>query len=133
VPGDRIEVMRAGYAQLNNEFPKTRVLPGPLSPEIEFDYTGAIPGGVTGRGKDGFAQALGAWVDMFDDWTVEPLEFTEEGPDQVIVIVRDGGRIKSSGNEVSNEFVHLWRFDGDLVVRFAAFANKNDALEAAVS
>ena len=82
-------------------------------------------------GAEQFAEALGAWAGTFEKWTVEPVEFIDAGKDQVLVAVRDGGRIKASGADVSNEFFHLWTFRDGQAVRFAAFARREDALEAA--
>lgn len=126
-----IAALREGYEKLDGEFLETRRLPGPMAPDIEFDYSGATPDGLRGSGAEQFAEALGAWAGTFENWTVEPVEFIDAGKDQVLVAVRDGGRIKASGSDVSNEFFHLWTFRDGQAVRFAAFARREDALEAA--
>jgi ketosteroid isomerase-like protein len=84
-----------------------------------------------GRGSDAWVRAIGQWRDTFDAWEIEPREFIEAGPNQVVAIVRDRARPKGSTTSIDNEFAHLWTLLDGRVVRFQAFTTKADALEAA--
>ncbi len=50
--------------------------------------------------------------------------------DQVVVVVRDGGRLKDSGSEIWNRFVHVWTVRDGKVIRWASYGDKDAALEA---
>ena len=45
--------------------------------------------------------------------------------------IRDGGRIRGSGAEVSNRYFHVWTFGDDKVVRLSVHTMRKRALEAA--
>jgi ketosteroid isomerase-like protein len=49
----------------------------------------------------------------------------------VLAIVRDRGRAKGSEFAIDNEFAHIWTLREGLAIRFEAFTDKADALEAA--
>jgi ketosteroid isomerase-like protein len=127
----QIELLRDLYAQIPDFVETGEFTMDFLAPEIEFDFTQAsFEQGVV-RGLDAFRQTWFGFRDTFEVHSVEPKEFIDAGPSQVIVIVRDGGRIKGSESEIYNEFAHLWTFRDDVAIRWAAFTDKSQALEAA--
>ena len=94
--------------------------------EIEFSFAW-----MEGRGFDGLQQATAEWTSRFEEWHIEARELIEVGPDQVIAIVRDRARAKGSNAEIDNEFAHLWTLRDGLIIRFEAFTERAEALEAA--
>ena len=71
-----------------------------------------------------------AWVESFDDLTIEVTELIDAG-DNVFSAVVQRGRIRGSDTEVEN---HSWMVDSfrdGVVVRTAAFPDRAQALEAA--
>jgi ketosteroid isomerase-like protein len=66
-------------------------------------------------------------IDLLQDLYAEIPDWVETGQ---FTVVRDGGRIRGSESSVYNEFTHLWTFREDLVIRWAAFTDKSQALEA---
>lgn len=127
----QIELLRELYAQIphwvrTGEFTKEFV-----APDIEFDFTQAsFEQGVV-HGLDAFRKTWFEFRDTFEEHNVEPREFIDAGPDHVIVIVRDGGRLRGSKSEIYNEFTHLWTFRNDVAIRWAAFTDRSQALQAA--
>jgi ketosteroid isomerase-like protein len=123
---DRIDLLRDFYTRLEGGvvvFDEVDF----LDPKIDFEFAW-----MSGRGPDAFRKAVSDWGGTFEEWDIEAREFIDDaGPDQVIAIVRDRGRLKGAEGEIHNEFVHLWTFRDDVAVRFEGFTNKADALEAA--
>ena len=118
-----MEIVRRNYEQLSKA---GTPLYDSLDSEVEFEFAW-----MEGRGADAWVRAIAQWKDTFDDWEIEPREFVEAGPDQVVAIVRDRARPKGSTARIDNEFAHLWTLLDGRVVRFQAFVTRADALEAA--
>ena len=120
---ENVEVVRRNYDHLS----KTREhLADACDAEIEFSFAW-----MEGRGFDGLQQATAEWTSTFEEWEIEARQVIVVGPDQVIAIVRDRGRPKGSDTEITNEFAHLWTLRDGLIIRFEAFTERAEALEAA--
>ena len=100
-----------------------------FDPEIEFDLTEVSPDQRTGGGREAFGRALSAYMDTFEEWHVELLELVQVNADQVLAVVRDGGRVKGSQQEIYNEFGHLWTLREGRLVGWAGYTSKARALE----
>jgi ketosteroid isomerase-like protein len=120
---ENVETVRRGYEHLS----RTRQPLGDmLHPEVDFSFAW-----MDGRGVDEFRRATSEWTGTFEEWEIEAREVIEVNPNQVMAIVSDRGRPPGSEAEVHNEFAHLWTFRDGLAVRFEAFTDKAQALEAA--
>jgi ketosteroid isomerase-like protein len=120
---ENVEIVRRAYEHLSaTHLP----LPEVMDAEIEFSLAW-----MEGRGVDAFRDAITEWVGTFDEWTIEATNLTAAGPNQVIAIVRDKGRPKDSGAAIDNEFAHLWTLRDGRAIRFEAFTERAQALEAA--
>jgi len=120
---ENVEIVRRGYEHLS----KTgEPLPEVFDEEVEFAFAW-----MEGRGVDALRRATAEWTGKFDHWRIEAREFIEAGPNQVVAIVRDRARLKGSEAEIDNEFAHLWTLRDGLAIRFEAFTERADALEAA--
>jgi len=64
------------------------------------------------------ARCAGEWA----GFTAAPDEFIDAGP-TVVVLGRYGGTFKATGRSQNTQFVHVWRIDDGLAVRFQQFAN----------
>jgi ketosteroid isomerase-like protein len=127
----QIELLRDLYAQIPHWVRTGEFTMDFLAPEIEFDFTQAsFEQGIV-QGLDAFRKTWFEFRDTFEEHSVEPREFIDAGPDHVIVVVRDGGRLKASESKIYNEFTHLWTFRDDVAIRWAAFTDKAQALKAA--
>jgi ketosteroid isomerase-like protein len=120
---ENVEIVRRNYDHLS----KTgEPLADVCDEEIEFSFAW-----MEGHGFDGLQQATAEWTSTFEEWHIEARELIEVGPDQVIAIVRDRARPKDSNAEIDNEFAHLWTLRDGLIIRFDAFTERAEALEAA--
>ena len=123
---ENVEVARRGY----EEFNKTGVPPLHLfHPEAEFDATRVLPDVGIIRGAERFLALIRDYSSSFEDFRVDAEELIDAG-DHVVVVVRDGGRLKESSSEIWNRFVHVWTFRDGKVIRWASYSDKGAALEA---
>jgi ketosteroid isomerase-like protein len=95
----------------------------------------AIEGALDDRGpmhgKDAVRAYLQDWLDMFDDFNVEPVELIDAGGDQVIAVLRASGRAKLSGVETDLTYAIVWTIRGGRIARGREYWTRDEAFEAA--
>jgi ketosteroid isomerase-like protein len=70
-------------------------------------------------------------LDLFDDFTTEPLELIDAGDDRVVVYLRYGGRSKRGGIPVPPEyFAIVIRVRDGEIAQAAEYATRREALDA---
>ena len=70
------------------------------------------------------------WVGAWDDWELNMEELHEAG-DQVVAILRQRGRAKSTGLPVDMHFGQVWTIRDGKQLRMQMYASPEEALEAA--
>ena len=83
------------------------------------------------QGKEAVQDYLQDWLDMFDPLTAEPLELIDAGGDEVVAVVRFGGRAKLSGVETEITFAIVYAVRDGKIARGREYATREQALEAA--
>ena len=83
------------------------------------------------HGKDALRSHWQDWLDTFDDLTFDPLEFIDAGGDQVVAVLRFGGRAKQSGVETDVTFATLYTLRDAKIVRGREYWTREEALKAA--
>jgi ketosteroid isomerase-like protein len=83
------------------------------------------------HGKDAMRAYLQDWLEMFDDLHVEPVEMIDAGEDQVVAVLRFGGRAKLSGVEADLTFAAVYTIRDGKIVRGREYVTRDEALEAA--
>ena len=121
---EHVETVRQVYAAFNRAGEPPWEL---FTHDAEFDAT-AIPGFGVIRGREQALAAFGEYGAAFEDWRIEPVELVDAG-DQVVAVVRDGGRMKGTGDTIFNRFTHVWTFRGERVSRWKTFTDHTQALE----
>jgi ketosteroid isomerase-like protein len=100
----------------------------------DIDYR-AIEGALDDRGpihgKAEMRAHLQDWLDMFDPITVEPLELIDAGGDEVVAVLKFGGRAKLSGVETDLTYAALYTIRDGKIARGREYWTKEQALEAA--
>ena len=109
--------------------------PGPFfalfHDDVEWDMSnGPFPERQKVYGPEAVRAFFETWTDAFDDWGYEPEEMIDAGS-SAMVHMRQWGRGKESGVPVEGHVFQVWTFEDGKVVRFRAFTNRADALEAA--
>jgi ketosteroid isomerase-like protein len=66
---------------------------------------------------------------LFEVQTAEPTEIIPEG-DRVLVVARTWARGRGSGVELDTTAFHLWTIEGDRVVRFEVYIDREQAFAA---
>ena len=82
-------------------------------------------------GKDALRAWLQDWIDMFDEFKMEPLELIDAGEDTVVVAERYGGRAKLSGIDMHSTVWTVFTIRDGRVARGREFLSREQALEAA--
>src|SRR5436190_19475183 len=83
------------------------------------------------HGKDAVRAYLQDWLDMFDDFKVEPLELIDAGGDEVVAVLRNSGRAKLSGVETDMTYAIVWTIRDGKIARGREYWTRDEALEAA--
>ncbi|HEY1359302.1 MAG TPA: nuclear transport factor 2 family protein [Thermoleophilaceae bacterium] len=97
------------------------------APDVVVTQLEDIPGNRTFLGRQGFLDVIADWQGEWDDFRIERLRTRDFG-DNVVVTVRETGRGKSSGVEVTGVFTFLFTFTDGRVVRWRIFADEAEAL-----
>jgi ketosteroid isomerase-like protein len=83
------------------------------------------------HGMDAMRAYLQDWLEMFDDLHVDPVEMIDAGEDQVVTVLRFGGRAKLSGVETELTFAAVYTIRDGKIVRGREYATRDQALQAA--
>jgi ketosteroid isomerase-like protein len=102
-----------------------------IAPAAEiYGAPGLINSG-TYIGYDGFQEWIREWEEAWDEVTYDLQEMIEIGDSIVVVPAHIVGRGAGSGVETDSLFGWLFEFRDDRAVRFHAYVNPDEALEAA--
>jgi ketosteroid isomerase-like protein len=125
---ENVETVRRVYEGVTARLETPREL---LHPEYEVDAREVSLEGAWPRGYDASEEILREYWGTFEDFYVEIEEVIHADDEQVVDVVRDGGRLKGSDAEVWNRFFHVWTFRDGKIVRLSIHTDRNRALEAA--
>jgi ketosteroid isomerase-like protein len=124
---ENVEVVRAIYEEwgkgnfrAGGELWDGRVVfvPGPEVPDVG-DYLG----------PEGITEFMTGWLRQWATYTIAADELIEAG-DSVVVTTRQRGVGRGSGVAADVQEFHVWTFRGRKVIRFEAFQERAEALEA---
>jgi uncharacterized protein len=127
-PTSPLSVVQAMYEAVNNRDWDAGF--GLLADDFEWHEPAQAFHAGTHRGFDEIRQRLEDQLEVFDELTIEPLEFHERG-ELIAVPVRQRARGEASGAEVEIRIGHLWTVRGGKIARLDVFAARDDALRAA--
>jgi len=124
---ENVDAVRAGYER--------SAATGELGQDWTADFVWDVsnlhwPGQQTYGGADGAQAFLAEWAESWVDWELEPTSFHDAG-DQVVVLLRQRARSKSTGMPVEMSFAQVWSFRDGLRSRMEMYADPDEALAAA--
>ena len=90
------------------------------------------PDSATFHGHDGFLKYLQGWLSAWESFRMEPDEFIVSGS-QVLVLLRQYGRVQGSSVEIEERVAHLWTVRDEKAVGYRVYTNQADAIAALVS
>jgi ketosteroid isomerase-like protein len=121
-----VEIVRRIFTTINDGLDYPREL---LDPDFELDLSET--GGGVHHGIDAMLEQMRPYWETFEDFHYEIEEVIHADERQVIVAVRDGGRMRGSDAEVWTHFFDVFAFRNGKVLRASAHLDRNRALEAA--
>ena len=98
--------------------PEIRIYPRPAEPGVREVY----------EGWEGLEEYVVNWYSAWDEYEVEPVRFVDAG-DQVVVVLREQGRMAQSGIEVVEEFSHSFKLRDDRIIEWRMYDSYAEALE----
>lgn len=82
-------------------------------------------------GKDAMRAYVRDWIDLFDDFRIEPIELTDAGENTVVAILRFGGLTKLSRIKTDQIMGAVFQIRHGEISRCREYATPSEALEAA--
>jgi ketosteroid isomerase-like protein len=103
-----------------------------FAPDIVWKVD-ALPEGQLLHGHEGIATLMSTLPEMFEGYRAEPEQYEDLRDGRVLVAVRQHGKAKESGVDLSllGAFFHIWTVGAGKIVRHEAYFDKAKALEAA--
>jgi ketosteroid isomerase-like protein len=99
--------------------PDVRMYPRSEEPGVRAVY----------EGWDGVMEYMLNWYGQWDDYEFEPVTFLDAG-DEVLVVLRERGRLERQGIEVEMEFSHSFKLQEGRIVEWRHYDSHQQALEA---
>jgi ketosteroid isomerase-like protein len=94
---------------------------------IEAEPSSTFPGQEVYRGHEGVLRFFAMFLEAWDEYHAEPVEFIDAG-DDVVVVVHQRARGKGSGVMVESDMFQVWTFRGGKAVRMRMRNSREEAL-----
>jgi ketosteroid isomerase-like protein len=123
---ENVEIVRLGY----DEFLATGELVERITaPEFVWDMSTfhGWPERQTYEGPEGTREFLTEWMGAWEDWRLEVRELIDAG-DDVVAILHQSGRSKTTGLEVDMDFAQVWTIKDGKQTRMRMYADPDEAL-----
>jgi ketosteroid isomerase-like protein len=125
---ENVEIVRQGYEEfLATGVPVERT----MAPEFVWDMSTFHnwPERQTYDGAAGAREFISDWVSAWEDWRLEVRELIDAG-DDVVAIVHQSGRSKTTGLEVDMDFAQVWTIKDGMQTRMRMYSAPDEALRA---
>ena len=122
---DRVELVKQGYEAWNRG-DRTWVLEH-MSEDVEWITPPEDPDPGTYHGWQGVEQFWEQWRASVGQLQFKPEEFIDEG-DHIVVVARRTGKGETSGLEVSDKVVQVFKFEGPKCVQVREHYSKEKAM-----
>ena len=125
---ENVEIVRRMYDAVS-----ARLVTPPelLAPGYEVDAGEVSPEGSWPRDYEGAEEVLRDYWQTFEQFHIEVEEVIHADDQQVVTVVRDGGRMKGTDSEVWNRFFHVWTINDGKIARLSIHTDRGRALQAA--
>jgi uncharacterized protein len=102
---------------------------GFAAPDVEVYSSPDTPNPGRFLGAEGYLQWSGQWLEAWETFTLDVLEVEAVDDRHVVAVVRQHGRGRLSGVDISMEAAHLYEIDADgRIVRFQLHLDRESAL-----
>jgi len=122
-----VDRLQAGYEAFSRGEPDDDL----LAPDYVLHQASSIvdTAGVF-EGPGGIRDVVAELEEAFEDFSVEPEEFTVAPTGEIVVLVHARGRGRGSGMQIDNHIAHVWTFREGRAVRTVVYEEPDEALEA---
>jgi len=126
---ENVDIIRRGYEEFIATGEPTEDI---MAPEFVWDMSTFRdwPERKTYEGVEGMREFVGDWTAAWEDWRLEVEDLVDAG-DEVVAIVRQSGRSKTTGLPVDMRFAQLWTLSDGRQTRMRMYADPEEALRAA--
>jgi ketosteroid isomerase-like protein len=83
------------------------------------------------HGKLALRAYIQDWIDTFDEFKIEPVELIDLDDDEVVAVLRFGGRAKLSGLKTDSTMGVVFTIRQGMIARGREYTTRGEALEAA--
>jgi ketosteroid isomerase-like protein len=143
VSRDNVELVKAAHPQSGADL--TKLLADGLQSQDrldavaalfhpEFTFSGALIGGPEDREEGtGLANLMVRWREWMEPWEVywtEVEDIVDARDNQVLVKVRDHGRLRGADQEVRHLGASIWTIEARKIVRIDFYLDRRQAMEA---
>lgn len=125
---ENVEIVRGGYEHV---VATGELLEEIAHPDFVWDMStfGNWPEQQTYQGIEGARQFLADWTSAWEDWRLEVRQLIDAG-DDVVAILHQSGRSKTTGLEVDMDFAQVWTIKDGKQTRMRMYADPDEALRA---
>ena len=124
---ENVEVVRRMYALANRG--NIEGLGALVAPDIECFPAPDEPDSKPFRGREAFIEYARGWLEVFEQYVMEPSEYVDLG-EHVVVVGRVTARGRGSGAETTGEDAWVYRLRDGQVTEYRECGTKARALEA---
>ncbi len=124
-----VEIVRSGYEQFAAD---GQLVADNVTPEFAWDMSNfhGWPEQQLYEGVEGAETFLGEWLAAWDEWELE-VEGLRDAGDQVVALLRQRGRSKSTGMRVEMTFAQVWTLRDGMNTRMEMYSDPAEGLRAA--
>jgi len=122
---DDVARVKRGYELfLSGNLPEAMEM---FDPDILVEDRVDSPDAATFYGPEGFQQYLLAWLEPWEEFSLEP-EAYHATETEVVAFIRQWGRVRGISACVEERLAHVWTVRDDKAIRYRVFTNRSEAL-----
>jgi ketosteroid isomerase-like protein len=100
-----------------------------FDPEIEVVDRTDSPDSATFHGREGFQKYLMAWLEPWEEFSLEAEAFHPTDT-EVVAFIRQWGRVRGINAVVEERVAHVWSVRDETAIRYRVFTSRDEALRA---
>ena len=123
---DNVERVRRGYDLfLAGQLDEALLM---FDPEIVVEDRPDSPDAATFSGREGFQKYLMAWLEPWEEFSLEAEAF-HATDNEVVAFIRQWGRVRGINATVEERVAHVWTVGpDDTAIRYRVFTSRDEAL-----
>lgn len=103
---------------------------GAYTENTVWDDTHYRPDGAVHVGREALVNVVRSWQTAWEDYDLEVEELLDAGGDRVVVVLRETGRGKGGGVELTNRFAQVATVRSGQIAHTVVYRTREEAVEA---